>query len=40
MEQNKQSKLNQLLAKLCPEGVEMKPLGDVVQILNGYAFQS
>ena len=34
------TKLNQLLDELCPEGVEMKPLGDVVQILNGYAFQS
>lgn len=30
MEQNKQSKLNQLLAELCPEGVEFEKLGELL----------
>jgi hypothetical protein len=34
------NKIEQLLQKYCPDGVEFKDLGEVAQILNGYAFQS
>jgi len=34
------SKIEKLVAELCPEGVEFKKLGDVASILNGYAFKS
>ena len=37
--ERKQSKLGELLRELCPEGVEYKPLGEVVRFLNGRAYK-
>ena len=34
------NKIEQLLAQYCPDGVELKELREVAQILNWYAFQS
>ena len=34
------SELERLIQKYCPDGVEYRPLKDVVNIYNGYAFQS
>ena len=35
-----QSKIEKLIAELCPNGVEFKELGEFCDILNGYAFKS
>lgn len=32
--------IEHLIRNLCPNGIEYKPLGEVCEILNGYAFQS
>ena len=34
------TKIEQMLAELCPNGVEWKELGEVAQIINGFAFKS
>jgi len=37
---NKQSKIEKLIAELCPNGVELKELGEVCKFQNGFAFKS
>ena len=34
------SKLDMLIEKLCPDGVEYVKLGDVCELQNGFAFKS
>lgn len=34
------SRLNELIQKLCPDGVEFKKLGEVCNFINGFAFKS
>ncbi|NLD99780.1 MAG: restriction endonuclease subunit S [Fibrobacter sp.] len=34
------SRIEQLIAELCPDGVEFKELGKIVNIINGFAFKS
>ena len=33
------SKLDELIREYCPDGVECKPLGEVVRFLNGRAYK-
>lgn len=34
------SRIDELIEKLCPDGVEFKSLGNVLEILNGFSFKS
>ncbi len=34
------NKIEKLIAELCPDGVEFKPLGEIAHALNGYSFKS
>ena len=34
------NKIEELIAELCPDGVEFKPLGEIAHVLNGYSFKS